>query len=103
MQNNVDRVKQFLPFDALNGFREALINVNIKKEDRLDLNDELSENLNFKIHYLNKGVIVKIKHYYEFEYIETSGIIKKIDNIYKCIYLLDTKIYFDDIIDIEIV
>lgn len=37
--NNVDRAKQFLPFDALNGFKEALELKEIEMEKRVEDNN----------------------------------------------------------------
>lgn len=84
MQNNDFRAKQFLPFWALEGFSDALKMVNNNEKRKL-----------------KSGDFVKVKYYYNFDYIETSGKIKKIDLKNKCIYLLNSKINFDDIIKIE--
>ena len=40
MVNNVDRAKQFLPFDALKGFKEALELKEIEIEKSIGENDE---------------------------------------------------------------
>lgn len=39
MVNNVDRAKQFLPFDALKGFKEALELKEIEMEKRAEDNN----------------------------------------------------------------
>ena len=44
---------------------------------------------------------VRIKYYHDLEYIETTGVIRKIDNLSRYIVLLNSKISFDDILDIE--
>jgi len=100
MQSRVDRAKQFLPFEALNGFRNYLNNAEKLKYDKIELSTDLEIVLNEKIKQLKKGDSVKILYYYGIEYVETTGIIKKVDNVEKCIILLNTKIYFEDILDI---
>lgn len=96
----VDRAKLFLPFDALKGLQEALrkqeeININKKT-----LSEDLNDILNNKFNNLKLGDNVLIKYYYNLEYIETSGIIKKIDYNNKYIYLMNSIIKIEDIIDI---
>lgn len=101
MQNNVDRAKQFLPFDALKGFREMLTLVEKQKQDKKNFTGEFFEELNEKIRNLKKGMNIKVTYYYDLNYIETSGIIKKIDEVNQTLILLNTIISFDDIMDIE--
>jgi len=101
MQNKVDRAKQFLPFDALSGFRDYLNKVEKIKNEKKEFSDDMENYLNSQISNLKKGDSVIIKYYYDLEYLEISGIIKKIDNVEKCIYLLNSKIYFDDILDLK--
>lgn len=102
MPNNIDRAKLFNPFDALKGLQEALRQQEKIIENKIELGEDLEITLNKKISNLKKGDNITIKYYYQLQYIETSGIVKKIDKIEKTIYLLNTKIFFDDIIDIEI-
>ena len=40
MQNNIDRAVQFMPFDALKGFREALEQVEKFTEDKKEFCDD---------------------------------------------------------------
>ena len=101
--DKLDRAKQFLPFDALTGFRYFLSQSEKIDESKIDLSEDLSIIINKKISMLNKGMKVRIKYYYGSEYVETTGIIKKIDNIYKKIYLLNSKIDINDILDIDII
>ena len=96
-----NRARQFLPFDALTGFREALELQERLIESRKELMDDYKYNLNEKISKIRVGDLVKVKYYYEIEYIETIGKVKRIDNVYKKIYVADSALEFDDIIDIE--
>lgn len=101
MQNN--RAKLFNPFDALKGLQESLRLQEKISEEKLELSKDLEDILNNKILSLKKGDNITIKYYNDLEYIETSGIIKKIDKVEKCIYILSTKILFEDIINIDII
>lgn len=100
MQNNIDRARQFLPFDALKGFKESLEKTETLYENKKILAIDSEEELNDKFLTLDIGSRVLVKYYYQFEYVECYGIIKKIDTIYKNLYLSNCKISFDDIIDI---
>ena len=99
MQNK-ERAKLFMPFDALKGFRECLRlaekNINSKKT----ISEEMENELNEKIKEINKGDKVKITYYYNIDYSEIIGNIKKIDEINREIVLDSSKINFDDILDI---
>lgn len=101
MLNSSDRAKQFLPFDALRGFRESLLEVEKLVEGKKILTSDSEEELNKKFLTVDIGSRVLVKYYYQFEYIESYGIVKKIDTIYKNLYLDNSKISFDDILDIK--
>ena len=101
MQNDLDRARQFLPFDALKGFRESLEKTEFLFENKKTLSSDSEEELNNKFLSLSIGNYVFVKYYYQFEYVESYGIVKKIDTIYKNLYLSNSKISFDDIIDIK--
>ena len=103
MENNDFRAKQFLPFDALKGFYDAISAETIEMQDKKLLSDDIFINLNEKIKRIEKGDNVLIKYYYNFDYIEIFGEIKKIDKIYKKIYVLNSVIDIADIIDINVI
>ena len=98
----VDRAKLFLPFDALKGLQESLRRVEMIKEDKLILSDDLECDLNNKFNRLKIGDKVLIKYYYNLEYIESSGVLNKIDYNNKNIYLMNSVINVDDIVDMQI-
>ena len=103
MQNNIDRAVQFMPFDALKGFREALEQVEKFSEDKKEFSDDYFYVLNQKINKLKIGEKILIKHCYELEYVETIDVIKKIDKVYKKLYLLNSVIEIDDIVEVNYV
>lgn len=102
MENKDFRAKQFLPFDALKGFYEAIGYENIIRKNKKVLSEDIFNNLNKKISSIHKGDNITIKYYFNFDYVETTGIVKKIDNINKKIYILNSVIDFDDIIDLNL-
>ena len=98
----VDRAKLFLPFDALKELQEHLRRVEKIKEDKLVLSSDINDDLNNKFNNLKVGDNILIKYYYNLEYIESSGILKKIDYNNRNIYLMNSVINIDDIVDIKI-
>ena len=103
MQNNDFRAKQFLPFDSLKGFREAIKTMEEIHESKKDLSiDELND-LDKKIKLIKKNDLIKVKYFYLEDYIETIDTLKKVDNVFKKLILKNNKISFDDIMDIELI
>lgn len=104
MQNkNVDRAKQFLPFEALKGFKEAIRMLENKGDTKKELSEDKANDINKVLQKLEKNNLVKVKYYYLTEYIEVISNFLKIDEINKILYLKDTKINIEDIISINII
>ena len=101
MQNNIDRAKLFMPFDALQGLKEEIRKREELKVNKKVLSYEQDMELDNIIRKLKKDDLIKIRYYSGLNYIETIDRIKKIDIVYNNIVLLNTIISFDDIIDIE--
>ena len=101
MQSNLNRAKQFLPFDSLKGFYKLIEEEEKQKDNKKELSEDSLNDINKTILNINKNDSVLIKHYHNVNYIETIGKVKKIDKINKIIYLDNTKILFDDVIDIK--
>ena len=101
MRSSVSRAKQFLPFDALKGFSEALREKEIEYEEKRDLSEESLIELNDKFKKKEKDRYVKIKYYKNGRYIEAEGIITNIDYIKKKIQInKDININTCDIVSI---
>ena len=85
--NKVARAKQFLPFDALKGFQEALREKEIEYEEKRELSEEVLIELNNKFNQIEKESYVKIKYYKNGRYNKIKGIVTKIDYIKKRIQI----------------
>ena len=100
--NRVSRAKQFLPFDALAGFQEALREKEIEKEDRKDLAEDKCAELEQELNKIENGDKIKIKYYRNGKYIELTGIITNIDYNKKKIQInKDANINVCDIMEIK--
>ena len=103
MINRVSRAKQFLPFDALVGFREALREKETEQEYKKELAEESLEELERQLNRLEKGSKTKIKYYKNKKYKEIDGIVTNIDYTKKKIQVnREENINVCDIVEIEV-
>ena len=106
-----ERSAQFAPFAALVGYDNAVKETARLTENKIEMNDEQQDMLNFKLRYLydniNNKNEVTITHFVKDnkkvggKYINTTGIIKQIDPVQENIKLNNNVIiYMNDIINI---
>lgn len=98
-----DRAKQFMPFAALKGLPEALAAREKVLVPRIMLSPEMAEELDRKMHLLSKGSMVSVVYFQQGEYIRLTGLVARIDPTCRILQIVNTKISFDDILDINIV
>lgn len=101
MQNRVNRASQFMPFDALNGFTDALRLMEKVVEEKKALSIDQEDILNRQFQTISIGDYLELSFYYQTEYIKVMGVVKKIDYIHKWIIVADTKIALEDIISMK--
>ena len=102
--NRSDRAKQFMPFDAMKGLKEAL-REREERHNRVDkriLSDENIQKISNQLQRLSVGDCISVTCYRGFHEIVLSGKLTQIDFAFKFIYVDDEKILFDDIYDIKI-
>ena len=93
------RAKQFAPFDALKGFKEAIQDVNYQTElvDRIILSEDQLYELDEVAHSLNKGERITITYYHKGRYLKLSGIFTRIDEIEKVMVMTGEAFNLNDI------
>lgn len=96
-----DRAKQFMPFAALKGLPEAIAKKERITVRKIELSECMAEELNRKFLLLERGKMVTVTYYLQGEYVKMTGLVALIDNNYRILRIVDTKIHFDDVIDIE--
>ncbi len=103
--NNVERAKQFMPFDALVGLQAALREREERHSriERKDLAEEEQMEISETISRVVKGCTIDVTFYLNGHYVEVVDKVVKIQTTAKFLQLGTTKIYFDDIYKIEIV
>lgn len=96
-----DRAKQFMPFDALKGFREALLEKERVIVSKKQYSEEYNEELAWKLSQIQENDIICLEYFEHGEYIKIVGIISKIDTYNRKLEITGKTIYFDDIFDLN--
>ena len=102
MDNRGDRAKQFLPFDALKGFQEALREKEREFEEKRELSEESLKVLDEELNKIEIRSRVKIKYYKNRKYVNIDGIVTNIDFIKKKIKINEENINIGDIVEINV-
>ena len=97
-----DRAKQFMPFAALKGLPDALAAREKITVPKIELSEEMAEELDRKMHDLAKGQIASVIYFHRDEYLKITGMVARIDETSRLLQIVNTKIIFDDILDIII-
>lgn len=96
-----DRAKQFMPFAALKGLPEALAAKERIVVTRVELSEEMADELDRKMHLLRRGEIATVVYFHKDEYLKITGMVARIDVTSRLLQIVNTKIEFDDILDVE--
>ena len=104
MMEREKRAKQFAPFDALTGLKDAIRLKEYEHDAKMkkDLSDDIIEKISNNMKLIDKKTIVKIKYFDNGHEIEYVGNIKlNIIDLY--IEIKNRIINFDNILDLDIV
>ena len=99
------RAKQFQPFDAMKGLKEAIIAVEERRSrvQKRVMSDEDVDVVNKMLVKIGKGMKVEVEYFKAFHNVVIKGIIDKIDKKLAIMEIGEEKIFFDDIYNIEII
>ncbi|MGN0160238.1 MAG: YolD-like family protein [Lachnospiraceae bacterium] len=96
-----DRAKQFLPFAALKGHEEALRRKEKIIVPKIELSEEMKEELDQKFAGICKNDMITVTYFCDGEYLKKTGLVSRLDPTARIITVVNTKIPFDDIYDVE--
>ncbi|MBE5898359.1 MAG: YolD-like family protein [Lachnospiraceae bacterium] len=96
-----NRAKQFAPFAALKGFEDGIKWKEKVYVDKKELSEESLERLDNKFKEIKKNDIITIVYYNKGEYLRVTGMVARIDITARVLQVINTKIKFEDIYDIE--
>lgn len=97
-----ERAKQFMPFAALKGHMEALQRREKIVVERRELSEEYKAELDFALHQVRKNDIVTVVYFCKDEYLKMTGMVSKIDETARILKVVNTKIAFEDLYELEI-
>ncbi len=95
------RAKQFMPFDALKGFREAVAEKERILVDKRDLSEEKKEELEWKLKQIQKEDIITVEYFQSGEYVQITGMVTRMEEAGKTLEIDSEKIAFIDISDLK--
>lgn len=108
MENNrpkmtiANRAKLFAPFNALTGLNKALAAREKIIVEKPVLSEESLADLDLKMHKITPGQIIEIVYYSRGECIKYKGMVAKIEHSSRIIQIVNRRIAFDDILDLDI-
>lgn len=97
-----ERAKQFMPFAALKGYELALREKERIVVPKKELSEDYQEELDYKLRQINKNDMVEMVYFQDGEYLKVTGMVSRLDKAARLLKVVNTKINFDDIYDIEI-
>lgn len=97
-----NRAKQFMPFAALKGLPEALEQKEKIVVPRPVFSEEHMEELDYKMHQIVRGMVVSVTYYEDEECLKKTGMVAKLSPDNRILQIVDRKISFDSILDIEL-
>lgn len=96
-----ERAKQFMPFAALRGLPDALAAKEKVLVPKIELSPEMAEELDRRMHLIAKGKMATVVYFSNGEYIKITGLVARIDETGRILQIVNTKIPFDDILQVE--
>ena len=96
------RAKQFMPFDALKGFREALIEKEKLYDTKKELSEEQNDEINRKLLQLSICDIAAAEYYRMGVCQKVAGTVTELNKECRILKIAETEILFDDITDLQI-
>ena len=77
--SQADRAKQFMPFAALKGYDEALRAKEKVVVPRAELSEEMAEELDRRLHQIQKNDVVTVVYYDKEAYLRVTGMVSRLD------------------------
>lgn len=96
-----ERAKQFMPFAALKGYPEALRKKEKITMPKVELSEDAAQELDRKLRQVCKNDIITVVYFFEGEYLKQTGMVSRMDVTARVLKVVNTKIRFDDILEIE--
>ena len=99
---HADRARQFMPFAALTGYFEMIQARQRTPQPFHELTEDEAEALARKMVWVKKGTMVEICYYDRDAYVRRKGMVSRIDEVERAIWVVKERIAFDMIRDIQV-
>ena len=96
-----NRAKQFMPFDALKGFREAVAEKEREITEKRELSEERKAELDLRLHAIQKGDRITAEYFRDGAYVTQTGYVTKIDKMCRVLNLEEQEVPFDALSDLR--
>lgn len=96
-----ERAKQFMPFAALKGYPDALRKKERVVVPKVEISEEYARELDIRMHELAPNEMASVVYYEQGEYVRLTGMVTRIDETARILKIVNTKIRFDDILEVE--
>ena len=93
-----DRAKQFMPFDALKGFQEALREKERIRVPKRSLSEEERAELDRELARIGKMDMVEAEYFQDGEYVCVRGMVAAVSRQEGWLRIVNTQIRFEDIV-----
>ena len=99
------RAKQFAPFDALKGLKEAIAQKEHTPTPRRELSEDAIAEINTRLSNLKPGQLATVVYYCDYtqEYHQLTGKVSKVDPYWKAVTIGNISIDFAELYQIEMV
>ena len=93
-----------MPFDAMKGLTEALRERDERRSrvERRELSDEVKERIGSRLARLTGGEEIRLTFFSRGHYLTVDSVVTECNAVYRYLKLGSERIYFDDILSVEI-
>lgn len=99
---HVDRARQFMPFAALTGYFDLIQARQRIPQPFHELTEDEAEALSRKMAWVKKGTMIEICYYDRDAYVRRKGMVSRIDEVERAIWVVKERVPFDMILDIQV-
>ena len=99
---HADRARQFMPFAALTGYFDLIRERQRVVQPFHELTEDEAEALSRKMAWVKKGTMVEICYYDRDAYVRRKGMVSRIDEVERAIWVVKERVPFDMILDIQV-
>lgn len=95
--DRIKRAKQFMPFDALKGLKEALLEKERTIVPKKELSEEQETEINYRLCHIHKMDTATAEYFSNGEYLRITGIVSKVYKTSQILEISGISIPFCDI------